>query len=213
MSLSAWCPRCREPLDVTGASDDPGCARHGSQPPLWRPDEASYDSFARHLLMADGFPTYLPWPMGSGWRVSDFGVVAAQSGRPVATVTCCTGATGPDGPVDVMVITEEVGVGVGARCAGLERGDPGAEVGQDQPFVRVRIGSQGVPLWSVSTSAASVELDRSVLAGEAEGRWLWLVLLPASAILLFKDEWILRDVSGDGPSLVAMPIEGPGPIW
>lgn len=211
MSLSAWCPRCRERL----APARPGgeCPRHGSQSALWRPEAASYHAFTTHLRHADGFPTYVPWPMASGWRVSDFGVVAGVSGRAVATVTCCTGTTGPDGRVDVLVVAEEAGVGLGGRCAGLPSADPGDGFGQGPPAVRVRIGSQGVPLWSVSTSTAAGELDRSVVAGEAAGRWLWIVLLPASAVLLMKDEWILRDVSGDGPHLVDMPIEGPGPVW
>jgi hypothetical protein len=79
--------------------------------------------------------------------------------------------------------------------------------------VRVRIGSQSVPLWAVSTSAADPELDRSVVAGEAGGRWLWVVLRPASAILLLRDEWILRDVSGVGPPLVEMSFGGTRPAW
>lgn len=211
MSLSSWCPRCRERL-IAGRGG-PACPRHGVQPPLWRPDEASYDAFTAHLRTAGVFPTYLPWPMGSGWRLSDFGVVAAPGARPVATLTCSTGSTGPDGRVDVLVVAEEVGVGLGARCAGLERSDAGDGFGHGPPFVRIRIGSQAVPLWPVSTSGAGGDLDRSVLAGEAEGRWLWIVLLPASAMLLMKDEWILRDVSRDGPHLLAMPIEGLGPVW
>jgi hypothetical protein len=79
--------------------------------------------------------------------------------------------------------------------------------------VRVRIASQSVPLWTVSTSTSTVELDRAVLAGEAGGRWLWIVLRPASAMLLLRDDWILRDVSGLGPTLVEMPIGGPRPTW
>jgi hypothetical protein len=78
----------------------------------------------------------------------------------------------------------------------------------------VRIGSTSVPLWAVSTSIGDVaEVDRTVLAGEAEGRWLWIVLRPASAVLLMRDEWILRDVSGIGPPLVEMPFVGDGPVW
>lgn len=211
MSLSAWCPRCRERLDAGPAVGE--CPRHGSQPPLWRPEAASYHAFAAHLRHADGFPTYLPWPMAAGWRVSDFGVVAGSSGRAVATVTCCTGATDPDGRVDVLVVAEEAGVGLGGRCAGLSSADPGDGFGQGPPTVRIRIGSQGVPLWPVSTSTAAGELDRSVVAGEAAGRWLWIVLLPASAVLLMRDEWIIRDVSGDGPHLVDLPIDGPAPVW
>ena len=210
MTLSAWCPRCREPLDPVPPGECPG---HGPQPPLWRPEAASYDAFTEHLRAAGDFPTYLPWPMGSGWRVSDFGVVTGADGGAVATVTCSSGTTGPDGRVDVMVVAEEAGVGLGGRCAGLPGADPGVGFGEGPPTVRVRIGSQGVPMWPVSTSHASVDLDRSVVVGEADGRWLWLVLVPASAVLLLTDAWLMRDVSDEGPHLVAMPFEGPGPVW
>ena len=87
------------------------------------------------------------------------------------------------------------------------------QVGEGQPAVRVRIGSQAVPLWAVSTSSADERFDRSVFAGEADGRWLWLVLRPASAMLLLRDDWILRDVSSIGPPLVEMPFGGPRPVW
>jgi hypothetical protein len=80
-------------------------------------------------------------------------------------------------------------------------------------MVRIRIGSQSVPLWAVSTASSDRELDRSVVAGEAGGRWLWVVLRPASAMLLLRDEWILRDVSGIGPPLVEMAFGGPSPAW
>ncbi len=81
------------------------------------------------------------------------------------------------------------------------------------PAVRVRIGRQSVPLWPVSVSEVAGEWDRSVFAGEAGGRWLWIVMRPASAMLLLRDEWILRDVSGVGPPLVEMPFDGPRPPW
>jgi hypothetical protein len=79
--------------------------------------------------------------------------------------------------------------------------------------MRVRIDSKSIPLWPVSTSAESGEWDRSVVAGEADGRWLWLVLRPASAVMLLRDDWILRDVSRLGPPLVELPFGGPAPAW
>lgn len=213
MGLTAWCPRCPQPV-VAG---DPvaGCPGHGSWPPLWRPEESTYDAFVLHLRKADGFPTYLPWPLGPGWAVSDFAVVAEDDAVPTATLTCVSGTSQLDGPVDAIVVAEEVGVGLGARCAGLSGSDPGRALGSTPPAVRVRIGPASVPLWTVSTSQDSTasELDRTVLAGEAAGRWLWIVLRPATAVLLMRDDWILRDVSGHGPSLVALPFAGPGPGW
>ena len=77
----------------------------------------------------------------------------------------------------------------------------------------MRTDGQAVKLWPVSTSAATGEWDRSVVAGEAGGRWLWLVLRPASAMLLLRDDWLLRDVSGLGPALIEMPFAGPRPTW
>jgi hypothetical protein len=210
--LTPGCPRCREPLDG-GAGPD--CAHHGAGPVLWRAREASYDAFVEHLATARDFPTYLPWPMAPGWAVSDFAVVTEPSGAPVATLTCVTGASELDGPVDVLLVAEEPGVGLGARCAGVRGSDPGRELDEEQPVVRVRIGSLATSLWTVSTSdvAETSELDRTVLAGEAAGRWLWVVLRPASAVLLMRDDWILRDVSGGGPLMVEMPFAGPGPAW
>ena len=105
--------------------------------------------------------------------------------------------------------------GLSARYAGLPGHDPGHDLGDQQPDVRVRIGNLPSALWTVSTSGAddAGELDRSVLAGEAAGRWLWVVLRPASAVLLMRDDWILRDVSAIGPPLIETPFGGPAPLW
>ena len=75
MSLMARCPRCREELGRRSGRAG-GCPVHGALPPLWLPAEATYDEFAEHLRAAGDFPTYLPWPMGPGWAVTEFGVVA-----------------------------------------------------------------------------------------------------------------------------------------
>lgn len=188
------------------------CAGHGPVPPLWRPVTATYDDFAEVLRRSPGFPTYLPWPMSPGWSVSDFGLVE-DAGEVHATVTCCSGSSPLDGPVDVLVVAEEPGTGLGGRCAGLAVADPGPLLGDGPATVRVRVGSQSVPLWPVSTSDADGDLDRSVLAGEAGGRWLWMVLRPASAVLLLRDDWILGDVSDIGAPLLDTPFGGTPPAW
>ena len=221
-SPTAGCPRCPAPV-VLGSAGDGGsetvwsCPEHGPVPPLWRPEEASYEAFVEHLAVSSSpvrrFPTLLPWPLGPGWSVTDFAAVGQHPEQARATMTCCSGTSALDGPVDVLIVSEEAGTGLGARCAGVDHPDPGAEVGVGAPTVKVRIDSQQVPLWPVSTSGMPGEWDRSVLAGEAHGRWLWLVLRPASAVLLLRDDWILRDVSGLGPSLVEMSFGGPRPPW
>ena len=214
MPLRTECPRCASPLeapadDLTGTGW--GCPQHGPTAALRRPEEASYDAFAEVLAAAGDFPTYLPWPLSPGWIVSDFAVVGER--EPRATLTCSSGTSPLDGPVDVFVVSEESGTGLGSRCAGTRHLDPGPEIGERTATVRVRINSQSVPLWAVSTPSDVSELDRSVVAGEADGRWLWVVLRPASAMLLLRDEWILRDVSDMGPPLLEIPFGGPRPTW
>ncbi|WP_231122956.1 DUF6758 family protein [Nocardioides sambongensis] len=211
------CPRCVVPIARTGAGGW-ACPEHGEVAPLWKPTEVTYAAFTEHLARAGTFPTYLPWPLGPGWSVTDFAVV--EDGVPRATMTCVSGATALDGPVDVMVVSEETGTGLGARVAGLPAGPDGLPgrplhggVADGPPEVKVKLDAHTVGLWPVSTSRSEVEWDRSVLAGEAHGRWLWLVLRPASAILLLRDLWILRDVSVTGPQLVTLPFGGPAPSW
>lgn len=208
--LHAGCPRCGLPLTEAGATS--ACPEHGQTPPLWRPHEASYATFVRHLEEAADFPTYLPWPMGPGWQVSDFGVVVQAGSAARATVSCVSGSSALDGPVDVIVVSEEPGIGVGARAARLDHLDP-PDIGEGPPAVKVRLGPGTVPLWAVSTSEADDEFDRVVMVGEATGRWLWLVLRPASAMLLLRDEWILRDASELAAPMIEMNFGGPPPVW
>lgn len=209
--LAASCPVCSTPIASFEGSW--ACPEHGPTTPLWRPREASYDAFGVHLRLAGPFPTYLPWPVGPGWRCSDFALVGDTVAPALAVMTCLTGISRADGPVDVMVVTEEPGTGLGSRCAGIDGVDPGPEVGRGQPSARVVAGNRPAALWLMSTSSADADFDRSVLVGEAAGRWLWVILRPASALLLWHDEPILSDVSQIGASLIEMPFGGAAPSW
>jgi hypothetical protein len=211
MTLAPGCPRC-----ASTVTDDGGtwrCSDHGSIVPLWRPALPDYETFAEHLMQAGSLPTFLPWPLTPGWCVSDFGTVAVPGGDARATFVTCSGPSELDGVVELTVVSEEPGVGLGARCAGVWRSDPGAEIGDGPPLVKVRIRGHPISLWPVLTSDAVGTFDRSVFAGEALGRWLWIVLRPASAALLLKDEWVLVDVADLGPELVDLPFGGSPPAW
>lgn len=198
------------------AEPGPSCPRHGEVVPLWRPAEVGYAAFAEVLRLAEPVPTYLPWPMSPGWSVADVGAVSPggedASGPGRATVTRTVGSTDPDGPVEVTVVSEDPGVGLGARCAGVATVDPGERLIADAPAIRVRAEGRAVPLWSLDTDDAD-PLTRSVFTGEADGRWLWLVVRPASAALLMRDEWLLADVTGIGPEALEMPFGGDRGEW
>lgn len=222
MPLEASCPRCTSP--VTGEGVTFACTTHGPIEPLWRPAQADYDSFADLVGRSADLPTYLPWPMSPGWSIADFGCVG-HGGRVRATVTTTVGTSDLDGEVEVTIVSEEPGVGLGARCAGATYDDPGPQISNGPPSIHVRAGGRTVPLWlvddtMVDTQAAPLEaagdddlLARAVFAGEADGRWLWLVMKPASAALLLHDEWLLADVTGFGPEALEMPFGGPRPGW
>ena len=196
---------------MTGGGATFACSLHGPVEPLWRPDVADYDSFAELVARSDDLPTYLPWPMSPGWTIADFGCVG-DAGSVRATVTTTVGVSDLDGDVEVTIVSEDPGTGLGARCAGLEHDDPGPRMGEDPPAIHVRAGGRAVPLWLVDGHDDDL-LARAVFAGEAEGRWLWLVMRPASAALLLHDEWLLADVTGFGPEALEMPFGGPRPAW
>ncbi len=241
MPLDASCPRCTSP--VTGEGAEFACTLHGPVDPLWRPAEVDYDSFAELVSRIDDIPTYLPWPMSPGWSIGDFGCVGAE-GRPVrATVTTTVGTSDLDGEVEVTVVSEDPGIGLGARCAGATYDDPGPQISNGPPAIHVRAGGRTVPMWLVEDLAeagaeaesrevapgeisvaelldaelgaglSSGVLARAVFAGESDGRWLWLVIRPASAALLLHDDWLLADVTGFGPEALEMPFGGRRPTW
>lgn len=211
MQLAPGCPRC----SATIASDSSSwsCPTHGDVVPLWRAVEPGYAAFAEYLALAKPFPTWLPWPMPPDWRVNDFGVVAVPHQRPSAAFLSFLGPTDLDGLVQMTIVTEEPGVGLAARCGGASHTDPGAEVGDGPPLARVRLEAMTVPVWPVTVSDGESALDRLNLAGESGGRWLWLVLRPATAVLLLNDLGALVDAGTLGPQLVSLPFAENRPDW
>ncbi len=208
MRLDPGCPRC--PLAVTGAGASWTCPTHGAITPLWRAQDAEYESFAEYLALSRPLPAWLPWPLPPDWRVTDFGCVAVEGRPAVASFVSCTGPSDPDGLVELAVVTEEPGVGLAARCSGVTHTDPGREAGLGVPPTRIRVDGASAPMWAVSVTdsgaATTGALDRSVLAGEALGRWLWLVMRPASAALLLSEIGALQDVAELGPQLLNLPF-------
>lgn len=213
MSLAASCPRCNATIsEERGAFT---CPVHGRIEPLWRPVDVDYASFAEVIARCADLPTYLPWPMSPGWSIADFGCVGYDD-RARATVTTTVGSSDLDGPVEVTIVSEDPGVGLGARCSGTTYDDPGPQISNGPAAIHVRAGGRTVPMWLVEGTDDIPEeelLKRAVFAGEAEGRWLWLVIRPASAALLLKDDWLLADVTGFGPEVLEMPFGGPRPEW
>ena len=212
MRLQPACARCGAPLVASGSSDGEDgerwtCPLHGEVVPCWRAAEASYEAFAEHLVLSRGLPTWLPWPLPPGWGVADFGCVGDEGTTPRATFATCSGLTAEDGGVSLTVVTEEPGTGLGAHLADVPHSDPGREAWNQPPALRLRVDGASVPLWPVARPDEGD--DCTILAGEAQGRWLWLVIRPAAAVLGLVDRASLSDASALGPVLVAVAFGGP----
>lgn len=202
---------------MVGEGHELTCPRHGPVQPLWRPVEVGYDDFAHLVGTGDNASVYLPWPLSPGWSIADFGHVG-DVGEVTATFTTTVGSSDLDGPVELTLVSEDPGVGLGARVAGTEGFDPGPKVGRGQHAVRLRAGGRNVPMWIVDRDSDDGDddealLEHAVFVGEAEGRWLWLVIRPASAALLLREDWLLADVTGFGPEALELPFGGTRPSW
>ena len=214
MPLLLSCPRCARDVKVSADRSRDSqlgtveCPIHGIVTPLARPHVVDIGSLREVSELIPERSIYLPWPMSPGWSIADFGCVP---GSDAATFTVTVGSTIPDGRVEVSVISEDPGVGVGARCAGLAGVDPGrqlgVELGGERPAAYVRIDSRAVPLWIIRSLDPDADpLETTAFAGEADGRWLWVVIRPASAALLMRDDWLLTDISGISEDALGMPF-------
>jgi hypothetical protein len=206
MAMQPECPRCPSVL----AEQDGRwvCPMHGATAPLRRAVVPDYDALVEHLDTAGDLPSWIPWPLPPGWAVTGFGAVRADEEVARATFVSCGGMTETDGSVSLTVVAEEPGTGLGARASGWVHDDPGSQM-HDRPVqTKVRVGSLQVPLWLLPTTQGAVggerhePLDRAVLVGESQGRWLWLVTTPASAALGLAAWGSLEDLGGRGPELV-----------
>lgn len=183
------------------------CDAHGPVDALLRPAGIDYQHWAELLELAR-MPVYLPWPLSPGWRVADFAVVPGR-----ATVTMVVGESSVDGPVSAQLVAEEPGVGVGTRCSGTTDVEVLAQLGARGPATRLQVHGRSVPLWPVDGPETGDPLTDARFVGEAAGRWLWLLIRPASAAMLLQDTWLLADATGFGPEALALPFGGDAPDW
>jgi hypothetical protein len=140
-------------------------------------------------------PVMMPWPLPGGWLVTGF--AAAGDDRSGAR-GCAVALSGPNpvgGPGEMLVICEELGVGLGAHCAGLIGPDPGDGFPNCSPHAQVRFGNHEFPLWNLDSPG------RAVFVGELLGGWLWVLLWPDTAGTLLIESMPLRDLRDPGQDL------------
>jgi hypothetical protein len=186
------------------ASGDFLCTVHGEVAPVQAFTTPDIDN-ARSYASRSRLPVWLPWPLPHAWVVSGFGHAGRTLGVARGTVVACSGPNPLGGSADLLVVTEEPGIGLGARYAGLSATDPGAEVGRGLADAKPEVAGHPTPMWVVRGAAG----NRAVYAGEADGRWLWLILHPESAGALLMEPLSLVDLRDLGAEIELLPF---GPL-
>jgi hypothetical protein len=170
------------------------CDVHGEVHPLRMVYSPSAEGLGG-LLRGVAVPVWLPWPLPRGWLVTGF---AGAGDERSGTRGCIVALSGPNpvgGPGEMLLVSEELGVGLGAGCAGLDGPDPGSNFAVGPSHGSVRFGNHEFPLWHVDTPG------RAAFAGEVMGSWLWLILWPDTAGMLLVEPLELRDLRDPGQDL------------
>lgn len=200
------CPRCAAVLHALGVWDSAwSCPAHGGVPPLQPAVQPSAD-LAVHLATTSALPLWLPWPLPHGWVVTGLLLAGDHPTEAAATAVALSGPNPLGGAGDLLVVTEEPGVGLGARFAGLPGPDAGL-LDTGAPAAKVTIGGHPTALW-----LAPRAVDCAAFVGEWAGRWLWAVLRPASAGALLAEDLVLSDLRELGPEVELLPY-GALPPW
>ena len=198
MRAEPSCPRCAGTLHPPGLwSNDWRCDGHGAVPPVQPVLQPSPDVL-RAAAASSGVPLWMPWPLPRGWLVT--GVLTAGDERTGAraTAVACSGPAPLGGVAELVVVAEEMGVGLGARFAGLD--GPDAGVIPDRP-VDAKVHAAGIPTAMWSLEPGPDVQDPSVYVGEALGCWVWALLWPNTAGFLLIDDFVLTDLRNAGHEL------------
>jgi hypothetical protein len=167
---------------------------HGEVLPL-RVMEGPSRAGLQGALRGAAVPIWLPWPLPAGWLVTGFATAGDERSGARASAVALSGPNPMGGPGEMMLISEEPGIGLGAYFAGLAGPDPGGDFAATAPHAFVQLGSRQFPLWHVEAPG------RAAFAGEVLGSWLWLVLWPDTAGVLLIEPMALRDLRDPGQQL------------
>jgi hypothetical protein len=194
-TVNLSCPRCGGAIAAPSAwSSSWRCEAHGDVDPLRQVQSVSSEGLAG-LLRNAAVPVMLPWPLPAGWLVTGF---AAAGDERTGTRGCAVALSGPNpvgGPGEMLLVSEDLGVGLGAYCAGLDGPDPGGGFTTGAPHAQVVFGNHELPLWHVDAPGCAA------FAGELMGGWLWVLLWPDTAGVLLIESLPVRDLRDPGQAL------------
>ncbi|MBB0231556.1 DUF6758 family protein [Streptomyces calidiresistens] len=196
------CPRCGDRVRAPGLfSDSWQCAAHGPVQPLQPALPPSIDALSVCVSRAV-VPVWMPWPLPLGWLHTGAACAGDERSGGRASVVACSGPAPLGGPGELLLISEEPALGLGARFAGIDGPDPAPLMEVDRsPHAKVHAAGRPTPLWRLRDTPG----DRAVFAGEALGLWLWAVVWPEEAGLMMYDELVLTDLREAGAEIDLIP--------
>ena len=142
------CPRCGRSVREPGLwSNAWQCDHHGEVMPYVPAGQISPEAVAMVAKRA-AVPLWMPHPMMPGWVVTGIGSCGDDRSGASATVICCSGPGPFGGPADLVLVSEDMAVGLGARFAGIPGTDPG-ELTHRAPAGKLHADGHPTPLWQV----------------------------------------------------------------
>lgn len=205
MRVAPSCPRCGRALNVPRQSGDWRCEIHGAVLPLQllpTADRAAVDLVRR---TAD-VPLWVTVPLPARWTLAGLGWAGGTGTGVRATALAMRGPAPLGGEAEVVVVAEEPGVGLGSAYAGSPDGAAASLDLSGPAAAKVHVGRRPTALWAVPAPP-----DRCVVAGEAMGMWLWVVLWPAAAGYLLAAEMALHDLRESVPPDVLLGVVAAAP--
>ncbi|WP_328494156.1 hypothetical protein OHS59_16495 [Streptomyces sp. NBC_00414] len=197
------CPKCGGRVRAPGLfADSWQCDVHGIVHPLQPVIPPSVEALEVVVRRAR-VPVWMPWPLPVGWLFTGAAFAGDDRSGGRATAVACSGPGPLGGFGELMLVAEELGVGLGARYAGIDGLDPGPYMNVEKPAqAKVLAAGRPTPLWHVP----GVPGDRAVFAGEALGLWLWAVVWPEQSGMMMYDELVLTDLRDAGAEVDLLPI-------
>jgi hypothetical protein len=193
MLTTLTCPRCGLEVQPPQAGSDAWtCVQHGDIAPV-HPAIAGSDEALRLLGPRSQVPLWSPVPLPLGWTVSGVRVAGDDHTGTVAAVVAYSGPNPlmvePDDQptADLLLVSEQPGVGLAAHIAGLPGIDPGTAVAAGVPNLKLLVAGHETPLWAVDVDGVAAYV------GEAAGVWLWAIAWPQTAAAVMLEDFEVRD--------------------
>ncbi len=195
------CPRCGGPLRAPSLfTTSWRCDRHGAVipvQPIVQPSTPVLEQAVRDARV----PVWMPWPLPPGWLCTGLACAGDERTGHRGVAVAVTGPSPLGGPGELVLVAEELSVGLGARYAGIDGPDPGPLRSDAAPHAKIRAAGHPTALWCVNGPP-----DRAVFIGEGYGLWLWAVLWPGDAGHLMYDDVDLIDLRDAGAELAMVPF-------